>query len=50
MFDCKIWREGTPYEVVANVLDSDIVVSKFKLQLSYNVHFWNNTLGKGMNL
>ena len=30
--------------VVANVLDCDIVVSGFKLQSCYYVHFWTNTL------
>ena len=34
---------------VANVLDCNIVVSKFKLLLCYYVHFQTNTLGKGMN-
>ena len=28
-------------DVVASVLDSDIKVSEFELQLHYNVHFWN---------
>ena len=30
-------------------MDYGIVVSEFKLQLRYYVHFWTNTLGKGMN-
>ena len=25
-----------------NVLESDIVVSEFKLQLRYYIHFWTN--------
>ena len=34
---------------MANVLECDIVVSKFELQLHYYVHFRTNTFGKGMN-
>ena len=45
----NIKTRGIPLSEEANVLDSDIVVSKFKLQLGYYVHFWTNTLGKGMN-
>ena len=30
---------GSQTCVVANVLDGDIVVSEFELQLCYNVHF-----------
>ena len=37
-------------DVVANILDCDIIVSKFKLQLHYYVHCQNKTFGKGMNL
>ena len=35
--------------VVANVLYSDIFVSKFKLQLHYYIPFRTNALGKVMN-
>ena len=35
--------------VVANVLDCDILVSEFELQLHHNIHFRTNTLEKGMN-
>ena len=35
--------------VVVNVLDCDIIESKLELQPSYYVHFWTNTLGKGMH-
>ena len=42
---------GIPHGVVANVLNCDIIVSKFKLQLHFNcIHFWTNALGKIMNL
>ena len=34
---------------VANVLDCNIIESRFKLQLCYHIHFQTNTLGKGMN-
>ena len=36
--------------IVAKVLNCDIVVSEFKLQWSYYVHFWTNIVGKGINL
>ena len=41
---------GSPYSIVANVLDCNIVVSEFKLQWCYYVHFWTNTSEKSMNL
>ena len=41
---------GSPHSIVNNMLDCDIVVSKFKLQLCQYIHFQTNTLGKGMNL
>ena len=31
------------------LLDCNLKVSEFKLQLCYYIHFWTNTLGKGMN-
>ena len=34
---------------VANVWDSDILLSEFELQLHYCVHFQINTLEKSMN-
>ena len=34
--------------VVANVLEGNFVVNEFELQSHYYVHFWYNTLGKGM--
>ena len=36
------------YGVVVNELDSDIVVSEFKLKLRYYFHFQTYTLGKAM--
>ena len=41
----KKWWSG----VVANVLDSNIVVSEFKLQSLYYIYLRTNTLGKGMD-
>ena len=38
-----------PCDVMANVLDCKILISKFKPQLHYYVHFPTNTLGKVMN-
>ena len=37
------------HTIVVNVLECDIIVSKFELQSCYYIHFWTNTLGKGMN-
>ena len=31
------------------MLDCDILVNKFDIQLHYYVPFWTNTLGEGMN-
>ena len=35
--------------VMVNAMDCRIVVSEFELQSRNYVHFWTNTLGKGMN-
>ena len=35
--------------IVANMLNCNIIVSKFELQSHYYVHFWTNTLGKNKN-
>ena len=35
---------------MTNVLDYGLEVSEFELKSQNNVHFWTNTLGKGMNL
>ena len=43
-------HEGSPYGVVANVLDSDLVVSEFEFQSRYYIHFRTSALEKGMNL
>ena len=40
---------GGPLSVVVNVLDCDIIISEFKLQSYYYVHFWIKTLGKSEN-
>ena len=42
-------RWGNLHGVLANVLDCNIVVSEFELQLCNIIHFWTNTLEKGMN-
>ena len=42
-------REGGACGVMVKALDCGIIVSMFELQLRYYVHFWTNTLGKGMN-
>ena len=48
MFERNEFR-GCPRGVMVKVMDCGIVVSEFKLQLRYYVHFRANTLGKGMN-
>ena len=35
--------------VMVKAMDCRIVVNKFKHQSCYYVHFWTNTLGKGIN-
>ena len=35
---------------MAKVLNCSLKISKFELQLHYYIHFWTNTLVKGMNL
>ena len=44
----SVWW-GCPRGVMVKAMDCGIVVSEFELQLHYYVHFWANTLGKGMN-
>ena len=48
-FIFKTTRGASPRGVEANVLDSDIRVSKFEFLLPYHVHFRTNTLGKCIN-
>ena len=43
------WFQGGPCGVMIKAMDCGIVVSEFELQSLYYVHFWINTLGKGMN-
>ena len=38
----------SPCGIVVNMLDCNIVVSQFKLQLPYHIHFQTNTLRKSM--
>ena len=40
---------GCPRVVMIKAMDCGIVVSEFILQSRYYVHFWANTLEKGMN-
>ena len=47
LFNAKGWNF---WGIVANLLDSDIVLSKFELQSQYYVHLLTNTLRRGMNL
>ena len=41
---------GVPYGILANVLDYDIVISKFELKLHYSVHDQIDTLWKSRNI
>ena len=41
---------GNPHDVVANVLNYDIVVSEFEIHSYFYIHFQTNTFDKGMNL
>ena len=45
----KYSRGGCPRGVTVKVMDCRIVVSEFEPQFCYCIHFWTNTLGKGMN-
>ena len=43
---------GAPYDkwgLLAKVLDCNILVSDFKLQLCNYIHFWTNNFGKNRN-
>ena len=42
-------RWGSPHCIVANVLDCDSIVSKFKHQSHCYIYFQTTTLGKGIN-
>ena len=44
-----VTRWGSSSGVMTKVLDCGLEVNEFKLQLCYYIHFWTNTLGKGMN-
>ena len=46
----RMLKGGSPLSKAANVLDSDIVVSDFKLQLHYYVQFRTNTLRNLLSL
>ena len=47
---CHYFNGRSLCGIEANMLNWAIVVCKFKLQSCYNIHFWTDTLGKGMNL
>ena len=47
ILQCHLWV--CPCGVMVKALDYGIVVSEFKLQLRYYIHFRTNTLGKSMN-
>ena len=39
---------GSPNGIEADILYWDIMVSEFKLQSNYYVHFWTNIFEKGI--
>ena len=47
--ESKFIMAGCPHSVMVKVMDNGIVVREFKIQLSYYIHFWTHTLGKGMS-
>ena len=47
--DSSSSQQGCPRDAMVKALDSGIVVSEFERQSRYYVHFWTNTLAKGMN-
>ena len=42
--------DHTYHGVMAKAMDYGVIVSEFELQSRYYVHYWKNTLRKGMNL
>ena len=46
---CVCVCAGCPRSVKVKAMDCRIVASEFVLQSRYYVHFWTNTLRKGMN-
>ena len=40
---------GCPHGVMVKAMDCRIIVSNFKFQSHYYIHFWTNILGKSMN-
>ena len=47
--ETKSTQRGCPRGVMVKAVDCGIVVREFVLQSRYYIHFWANTLGKGMN-
>ena len=47
LLEIEYWR--VPHGVMVNVLDYNIIVSKFEFQSGYYIHFQPNILGKDMN-
>ena len=45
----NVLKVRIPSGRVASMLDCNIVASEFKFQSCFYVHFWTNTLGKGIN-
>ena len=43
-----MWGRGSPSEMV-KVLGGKIFACEFDLQSFYYIHFWTNTLEKGLN-
>ena len=43
-FELLILCRGCPHGAMVKTMDCGIIVSEFKLQSSYYIHFWTNTL------
>ena len=47
-FKVLLHYQQSLHGIVANMLDYNIIVSKFELQSCYRIHFQTNALGKGI--
>ena len=49
LLTCRVNCGGSTIGVMVKAMDCGIVVREFVFQSRYYIHFWANTLGKGMN-
>ena len=50
MFEQGLFYRGSLHGMVADMLNSIIIESKFEIQSHYYIHFWINAFRKDMNL